>query len=177
MWRRVRKTDSLLCTYDSPVPLGAVALTLEAPHEVAANITIATEAAAAGMLCKWKSDGNELRVLIYSDKGQSMSAGMNRILNINNPDLKIKNIQISSADGFSAPVVFKDDLSAALPKGFSLYQNYPNPFNPATEIAFDLPASCEVHLNIYDILGREVTGPGGRNFPGGSSDRGMGWER
>ena len=43
-----------------------------------------------------------------------------------------------------------------IPESFALYANYPNPFNPTTTIPFDLPASSEVTLIIYDLLGREV---------------------
>jgi hypothetical protein len=37
-----------------------------------------------------------------------------------------------------------------------LNQNYPNPFNPSTVISWQLPASGNVTLKIYDILGNEV---------------------
>lgn len=46
------------------------------------------------------------------------------------------------------------------PKDYQLYQNYPNPFNPSTRIRFEIPSIetiSEVHLRVYDILGREVT--------------------
>ena len=43
-----------------------------------------------------------------------------------------------------------------LPKAFALHQNYPNPFNPSTTIRFDLPVATDVHLAVYDLLGREV---------------------
>ena len=48
-----------------------------------------------------------------------------------------------------------------LPIDYNLYQNYPNPFNPITRIKFDIPAvgqrhAFDVHLIIYDILGREI---------------------
>ena len=43
-----------------------------------------------------------------------------------------------------------------VPNEFKLLQNYPNPFNPSTTVRFDLPEAAEVHLVVYDILGREV---------------------
>ncbi len=43
------------------------------------------------------------------------------------------------------------------PKEFKLEQNYPNPFNPSTTIKFSIPRASFVTLNIYNILGREVT--------------------
>jgi hypothetical protein len=39
---------------------------------------------------------------------------------------------------------------------FCLFQNYPNPFNPETKIRFTIPATSEVTLKIYNILGKEV---------------------
>jgi PKD repeat protein len=45
---------------------------------------------------------------------------------------------------------------ASIPTRFALAPNYPNPFNPATTIAYDLPASAEVNLTVYDLYGRKV---------------------
>ncbi len=39
---------------------------------------------------------------------------------------------------------------------FALMQNFPNPFNPLTLIRYQLSASSNVVLKVYDILGREV---------------------
>ena len=45
---------------------------------------------------------------------------------------------------------------AGLPTDFNLHQNYPNPFNPSTTLRFDLPAATDIHIVVYDLLGREV---------------------
>jgi len=44
-----------------------------------------------------------------------------------------------------------------LPQVLGFVRNFPNPFNASTQIEFDLPASGEVILSIFDITGRLVT--------------------
>jgi hypothetical protein len=39
---------------------------------------------------------------------------------------------------------------------FELYQNIPNPFNAGTVIGFNLPASGEVTLKVFDLTGKQV---------------------
>lgn len=46
--------------------------------------------------------------------------------------------------------------SDRIPSEFSLRQNYPNPFNPTTTIAFSIPTSGKVMLNVYSILGTHI---------------------
>ena len=58
---------------------------------------------------------------------------------------------------FTNPLLSVDPASNRLPEGIALYQNYPNPFNPSTTIRFDLPAALDVRLNVYDILGHEIS--------------------
>lgn len=57
-----------------------------------------------------------------------------------------------------------------LPTVPALSQNYPNPFNQTTVISYSLPESRDVRLEIYDIMGREISTmvygrqPAGNNF-------------
>ncbi len=55
------------------------------------------------------------------------------------------------------------ESAPSAPHGSMLFQNYPNPFNPDTQINYTIGAVGgqgsgvrEVHLAVYDILGREV---------------------
>ena len=47
-------------------------------------------------------------------------------------------------------------VSAEVPEAFELGANYPNPFNPTTKITFQLAEHSDVHLAVYDVVGREV---------------------
>lgn len=49
-----------------------------------------------------------------------------------------------------------NECEIAEPAMFNLFQNYPNPFNPQTTIEYALEKSEQVHLTIFDVLGREV---------------------
>jgi serine protease len=46
--------------------------------------------------------------------------------------------------------------NSSLPESFVLNQNYPNPFNPNTVISYSIPATGQVNLRIYNILGQEI---------------------
>jgi hypothetical protein len=47
-------------------------------------------------------------------------------------------------------------FAPTVPNTYSLSQNYPNPFNASTTLRFNLPATCNVKLIIFDIAGRPV---------------------
>jgi hypothetical protein len=50
-----------------------------------------------------------------------------------------------------------DDAASALPTRTALEQNYPNPFNPVTDIGFRTADFGVVRIEVFDLLGREVT--------------------
>ena len=49
-----------------------------------------------------------------------------------------------------------EDKEKTIPASFKLFQNYPNPFNPVTIIEYELPKESNVHIIIYNILGKKV---------------------
>ncbi|MDZ7820822.1 MAG: hypothetical protein U5N26_02830 [Candidatus Marinimicrobia bacterium] len=56
---------------------------------------------------------------------------------------------------------------ADIPETFRVYPNYPNPFNPVTTLHFDLPASEQVKIEIFNIRGQRAAGADGPLFRGG----------
>jgi len=64
--------------------------------------------------------------------------------------------QWSASWSFTVVVTGLNPISSTIPEKFNLYQNYPNPFNPSTNIKFDVPASSDVRLVVYDLSGKEV---------------------
>ncbi|MGE5457757.1 MAG: CHRD domain-containing protein [Methanococcaceae archaeon] len=58
--------------------------------------------------------------------------------------------------------------TSVVPAKFKLEQNFPNPFNPATSIRFSLPASGQVNLTVYNLLGEAVTSLAAGYYTAGS---------
>lgn len=48
------------------------------------------------------------------------------------------------------------DRPNGVPASYALAQNFPNPFNPSTSISFSLPASVNVKLEVYNMIGQKV---------------------
>ena len=75
------------------------------------------------------------------------------VLTTNDPE----NQTIAVPCSLTVGIVDVDDAPNSLPSVFLLDQNFPNPFNPTTEISFGLPASGQVTLEVFDVMGRKVT--------------------
>jgi hypothetical protein len=79
---------------------------------------------------------------------------------------------------FGGPAALVPVPGDAIPAAPVLLGNYPNPFNPRTVIAFELPASAQASLRVYDVAGRlvrvlldgEKLGEGRREVPWDGTD-------
>ncbi|MTI89490.1 MAG: T9SS type A sorting domain-containing protein [Balneolaceae bacterium] len=63
--------------------------------------------------------------------------------------------------------VVSNEEETDLPSGVTLKQNYPNPFNPSTVIRFELPEATKVHLQVFDVVGRQVATVANGRFSAG----------
>jgi hypothetical protein len=59
---------------------------------------------------------------------------------------------------------------ASLPTRLALHPAHPNPFNPTTTLSFDLPNASDVHLEVFDVLGRRVAVLVEGQMPAGSHE-------
>ncbi len=89
---------------------------------------------------------------------------------IDNSDTTKKYSALTDASGnYKIDVVTSvESGNENLPTKFQLEQNYPNPFSTSTTISYKLNQQTDVHITVYDILGREV-----KKFSGGEQTTGL----
>ena len=149
--------DNFSISCESDIEIGGLALTLKSEEPIYPQTGNGINIGIKGMTIKSAVDGKLLRLLIYSEDGTSIPAGINDIISMNNDNkLVIKEIEFSSADGVLLKTIVSRTSQPVVPSGFILEQNYPNPFNPITEIGFSLPKMSKVNLTVYNVLGQEV---------------------
>ncbi|EQB63003.1 MAG: hypothetical protein RBG1_1C00001G0582 [candidate division Zixibacteria bacterium RBG-1] len=127
-------------------------------HQPHANVTVNFSEALADMDKLYKDEDGALRILIYSQKGRSISVGENPLFTVytESENLNIKQVEFSNDLGNLLKVRTNKVRPAQIPEKFSLGQNYPNPFNLETKISFSLTEEAEVSLKIYNIKGQLV---------------------
>ncbi|MCI0494839.1 T9SS type A sorting domain-containing protein, partial [candidate division KSB1 bacterium] len=115
----------------------------------------------------WSTSWKYLRLSL--DKAIASWSNPNALLNFPITWLRIYLAETNESKKNSGAIYFDDFTahfittgiqnhgSSLIPESFHLEQNFPNPFNPTTRIAFGLPTSCRVKLNIYNIRGEAIS--------------------
>lgn len=144
----------------SNIPLGGAYFIFKYDNK---DIEIGTPALAErsqGMTMVSHAKNGELRVLLYSLKGNVINEGDGILFivpAVGKGKLTLETVEFSDALGNLLEVQSYDHATTAqLPTVFSLAQNYPNPFNAETAISFALPKTSEVSLRIFNIAGQVV---------------------
>ena len=68
--------------------------------------------------------------------------------------MRVNNLSLTGEVTERSPT--RAETEPDVPAHVVLMQNYPNPFNPATQIGYELQAASDVHLAVYDMMGREL---------------------
>jgi len=58
--------------------------------------------------------------------------------------------------GLQAVTAVEWDPTSPLPTAFHLFPNYPNPFNPSTLIPYQVGATAQVRLRVFNLLGQPI---------------------
>ena len=109
------------------------------------------------MNVKYNDANGELRVLVYSFEGKSIS-GVTDLFSFEAKGVEL--VDVKAAD-FYGSAMKSTITTKVLPTKFALMNNYPNPFNLNTNVSFALPVDSKVSLKLYNIAGQLVKAYGG----------------
>lgn len=110
---------------------------------------------------KYDQDGNEIWSVSYSDSLGLSSCG--KYISLDNcGDIIIAANSIGNDSGWDFLTIKycqnKLDIFNNIQIESRLYlYNYPNPFNPITTIVYNLDKETDVSVQIYDLLGKQIT--------------------
>ncbi len=110
-----------------------------------------------GMDIEYNDNGEVMTVIVYNMDSQAFAAGTNTLFTIpvmGEGAVSINDVQV--ADSRGALLDARSEVAAAIPEFFAVNQNFPNPFNAKTSIAFGLPTSADVTINIFNVAGQLV---------------------
>jgi hypothetical protein len=150
-----------IITFDSRTPIGAAVLVFKSKGKSGTP-----ELTTSQMEIRSGQVEDELRVLLYSSAGSSISSGNNDVLKIKAEE-GLELISIEAVDPYGRPLTISTAFKN-IPLEFTLMPNYPNPFNPETNISFALPADSRVSLRIYNLSGQLVKALLDTNLPAGT---------
>ncbi len=102
-------------------------------------------ALSAGDLDEFALRGQEVTLFAVSPSGTLIAATSDGAFYEMAPDTPVQGTPTAN-----------EPRAGDVPTGFVLEANYPNPFNPVTTVAFGLPATSQVRVAVYDLLGREL---------------------
>jgi hypothetical protein len=96
-----------------------------------------------------------------------LDAGSSVILTASKPGY----LPVESEMAESTPLdADSDDDGGILPSAYRLEQNYPNPFNPTTTIAFTIPQSSGVDIEVFNLTAQLVFSTGVRHLRAGNHE-------
>jgi hypothetical protein len=155
----VHSTDLLLSGYAVVVEYDPAAFRL---REVVVEQSVLRSVAGEPLLMSWEESGE---VMIWSSRtgGAGNVEGLLAALHFESLTaesaglFRIREAVVRQAGGqLAQPRQLGEIEMHEVPQMFALHANYPNPFNPSTTIHYQLPASSQVRLELYDVLGQKV---------------------
>jgi len=124
----------------------------------------------------WSQDGADVIIGLIDPQGKDFFLPSDTDLVAISGDFEIVSVEATDihADG-TTEYIHPNFVAGRFTSGsdptvgeFSLDGAFPNPFNPETQIAFSLPVSSNVKIEIYNILGQRVVTVTDKRFDAGS---------